>query len=86
MNKIIAIIRPFDNLQNIYAYKDSEKLGSTTSTLADFPEKTMAMCDSYNTERVEIIGPKDYVVKFGEELKTLAATKYNKTNLDVHYI
>lgn len=74
MKKIIASIRPFEMNQSLYVFEDGEKIDEATVSLSDVENTVLGFADKYQIENVDIVGPKQFNQKIGQNLITKYST------------
>lgn len=69
--KIIINFMPFDVYSKLYVIDtDGQILTQQDVTVANFKNITKLLCVSYGIKNVELIGSKDYLEKFADDIKT----------------
>ena len=61
MKKIVGVFKPFNLKQNLYVFEDGNKITSVEVTLEDAAKTIMALAKEYDTNKIDLSGPKQYV-------------------------
>lgn len=83
MKKIVTVIKPFVVDQHIFVYENGNKIDLITCKLEEIPTKMLELCSKYSSNRIELVGPKNYNRGIKKQIKELEMTKYNKEEIEI---
>jgi hypothetical protein len=86
VTKIVGMVKPFDMKQNFYVYEDGNKIDAISATVDEMNESIFALAEKYNTEQVDLVGPKQYIKGLAKKFEEAEMTKYNKNSIKINII
>ena len=86
MKKIIAVLRPFDRLQNVYVFEDGNKIASAETTLDDFNDLIFEFQQDAEVNQVDLSGPKQFCRGIKRRLEEAEIQKYSQNKLIINII
>lgn len=87
MNKIIAVIKPFDAQQFVGVFNEQgERICLYNIPLERLQDMIPEYADAYDVTEVDIAGPEKFTAKVKEEVEQYVATKFSERKLTVNLI
>ena len=86
MNKIIGMIEPFQQKQQLYIYKDNMKVDAVETTMDTLVEDISGLIKQYEVTEVDLKGPEKFSKKFGDEIKESMLLHYSNSPVEIKYI
>ena len=86
MRKIVGVFKPFNLKQNLYVFEDGNKITSVEITLEDAAKTIMALAKEYNTNQIDLSGPKQYIQGLRKHFEQKELEKYNQNQLTFNII
>lgn len=86
MKKIVGVFKPFNLKQNLYVFEDGNKITSVEVTLEDAAKTIMALAKEYDTNQIDLSGPKQYVRGLKKHFEQKELEKYNQNKLTFNII
>lgn len=87
MNKIVAIIKPFDAQQFVGVFNEQgERVCLYNIPLDRLQDMIPEYAEAYNVTEVDIAGPEKFTAKVKEEMEQHIATKFSERKLTINLI
>lgn len=87
MNKIIAVIKPFDAQQFVGVFNEQgERICLYNIPLERLQDMIPEYADAYGVTEVDIAGPEKFTAKVKEEVEQYVTTKFSERKLTVNLI
>lgn len=79
MIQVVADIRHFTLMQNLIVYSDGDIIETVMAPLENVVDSIYGLTSKYSATEVKMIGNKDYLKKFKEDL----GTKFSNLNIEI---
>lgn len=86
MRKIVGILRPFDYNQQFFVFEDGNRLASISMSIAEIPNKILAVTEEYEVTQVDLTGPKQYATGIKKRILENELKTYSKNILTINLI
>lgn len=86
MRKIIAILRPFEPVQQIFVLKDGERIDTAIATIDNAVETIFELSQKWNINIIDLTGVKQFNLKYARDLEKLEMLRYNEHRLEINLI
>lgn len=86
LDRIVAIVRPFDKIQYVHIYRDGECQYNYSIPMDQFNERLIELSELYNLSTIDIAGPKAFTQKLKDDIEKYNITKYSENKLEINLI
>lgn len=86
MKKIVAIIQPFDAMQNLYAYENGNKIGSERCQINNIPQGILDATKKYDAEEIDLHGPIQFNRGLKKQIELKEKLLYNNNELKINLV
>jgi hypothetical protein len=86
LDRIVAIVRPFDKMQYVHIYRDGECQCSHGIPMDQFDERLTELAAQYNLSTIDIAGPEAFTQKLKDDIEKYNITKYSENKLEINLI
>lgn len=84
--KIVGIIKPYDRKQQFSIFKDGNKIQTIDFKMEDLNDGLVVLAQQFETNQIDLVGPKQYIRGLIKQIKELEKTKYSKDELEINII
>jgi len=86
MDKIVAILKPFEIQQHFYVYKNGNRVEEVTTKMQDVCETVVELAKEYNIKKIDFAGPKQFTSGLIDHIKKIEMVKYEINDLDMNTV